>query len=76
MIAPQGPVIVEAGLGPGHDGRAELVVELRYPSGARRSVSLAEEAVTDALDAAGVASAEELIGRPWTVLMAGARGRP
>ena len=30
-----GPVIASAVLGPGHDGQAEVVVELVYPNGGR-----------------------------------------
>ena len=49
-----GPVIVSAVLGPGHDGQAEVVVELVYPNGGRTHLSVAQEALVDALDAAGV----------------------
>lgn len=64
-----GPTIVGAMLGPGHDGRAEVVVELAYPNGARSRMSVAQEAATRALDAAGLASLPELVGQPWTVLV-------
>lgn len=63
------PTIVGATLGPGHDGRAEVVVEIAYPNGGRTRLSVAQEAATRALDAAGVASLEGLVGRPWTVLV-------
>jgi hypothetical protein len=66
-----GPVVTAARLGPGHDGRAEVVVDLAYPNGGRTQLSIAQEAVTRALDAAGLTSLDELAGRSWTVLVAG-----
>jgi|RhiMethySRZTD1v2_1073278.scaffolds.fasta_scaffold653792_2 hypothetical protein len=63
------PVIVATAVGPGHDGRAELVVELGYPNGGRTQLSITQEALVGALDAAGVTRAEDLLGRPWTVLV-------
>ncbi len=66
-----GPVIGSCQLGPGHDGRAEIVVELVFPNGARSQLSVGEAALGRALDAAGLSSAAELSGRPWTVLVAG-----
>jgi hypothetical protein len=63
------PVIVATAVGPGHDGRAELVVELSYPNGGRTQLSITQEVLVAALDAAGVTRAEDLLGRPWTVLV-------
>jgi hypothetical protein len=62
------PVIVAAELAAGHDGLAEVLVGIRYPNGAQRAVSLGCEAVDDAVQAAGVATLADLVGRPWTVL--------
>ena len=62
-------MIVATAVGPGHDGRAELVVELGYPNGGRTQLSITQEALVGALDAAGVTRAEDLLGRPWTVLV-------
>ena len=67
--ATAGPTIVGAALGPGHDGRAEVVVELAYPNGGSTRLSVAQEAVARALDAAGFVSLEQLVGQPWTVLV-------
>jgi hypothetical protein len=64
-----GPVIASAVLGPGHDGQAEVVVELLYPNGGRAHLSVARTALDDALDAAGVQHLDDLRGRPWTVLI-------
>jgi hypothetical protein len=62
------PLIVAAELSAGHDGLAEVLVGIRYPNGAQRSVSLPCDAFDDAALAAGVATLAELVGRPWTVL--------
>ncbi|MEY4372970.1 MAG: hypothetical protein RL219_1739 [Actinomycetota bacterium] len=67
----QGPVIASSSIGPGHDGRAEVVVELLYPNGGRNWISIGEDSLLRALDAAGVASLEELNGQPWTRVLAG-----
>ena len=63
-----GPVIVAAAVAPGHDGLAEIAIDVRYPNGATRSLSLPYDAIASALDAAGVTSLDELVGRPWTTL--------
>lgn len=69
MSDPAGPTIVGASLGPGHDGRAEVVVEVAYPNGGRTRLSMPEDAAGRALDAAGLASLTDLVGQPWTVLV-------
>ena len=65
------PVIVSCAVAPGHDGRAEVVAELLYPNGGRSWLSIGEEALSRAVDAAGVTSLEQLAGQPWTVLISG-----
>jgi hypothetical protein len=64
------PVIVAAAVAAGHDGRAEAVLDVRYPNGAVRSVTVTEDAVVDAVRPAGVERLEDLCGHPWTVLVA------
>jgi hypothetical protein len=64
------PVIVAAAVAAGHDGRAEAVLDVRYPNGAVRSVTVTEDAVADAVRVAGVDRLEDLCGQPWTVLLA------
>ena len=64
------PTIVAAALAAGHDGLAEVAVEVCYPNGATRTLTLPYDAVADALDASSVTSLAELIGRPWTILVA------
>ena len=53
----------------GHDGRAEIEVELTYDNGGTATISLDEEACTASLDRAGVASLEDLVGQPWSVVL-------
>jgi hypothetical protein len=53
----------------GHDGRAEIEVELTYDNGGTTTISLDEEACTTSLDRAGVHSLDELIGKPWSVVL-------
>ncbi len=48
------PVIAAHRAAAGHDGRAEIVLELAYPNGARTQLSVTEEAMARALDVAGV----------------------
>ena len=73
-----GPTITSTTVGPGHDGRAEVVVELLYPNGGRTQLSLAQEVVSAVLDAAGMNRLEELHGHQWTMLTTGlpTAGRP
>ena len=63
------PTIAGTALAAGHDGRAEIVLELAYPNGARTQLSVTEEAMARALDVAGVTRLEDLHGQPWTVLI-------
>ncbi|MFN8024715.1 MAG: hypothetical protein U0Q03_24510 [Acidimicrobiales bacterium] len=62
-------MISRATLVGGHDGRAEIEVEITYANGGRATISLDEEACLASLDDAGVASIDELVGRPWSVVL-------
>lgn len=62
-------VITGATVVGGHDGRAEIEVELTYDNGGTSIISLDEEACLASLDRAGVGSIDELIGRPWSVVL-------
>ncbi len=53
----------------GHDGRAEIEVELTYDNGGTTTISLDEEACIASLDRAGVSSIEELVGQPWSIVL-------
>jgi hypothetical protein len=63
-----GPVVESATVGPGHDGRAELVVALRHPNGATTTISLDEEALAGLLTTGVVTSLDDLPGRRWSDL--------
>lgn len=62
-------VISRATLVGGHDGRAEIEVEITYPNGGTSTISLDEEACLASLDRAGVGSIDELVGKPWSVVL-------
>ena len=51
-----------------HDGEAALAIELTFPNGGRSKVQINALEAADVMAAAGVASAEGLVGQPWTVL--------
>jgi len=69
-VTDSAPRISAAAIAAGHDGRAELVVEVTYANGATARVRLDEEAAEPVLGAAGVARIEDLVGRPWDILAA------
>jgi hypothetical protein len=73
-VTDSAPQITEAVLTAGHDGRAELVVEVTYTNGATARVRLDEEAAEPVLEAAGVSRIEDLVGRPWDILAAALAG--
>lgn len=62
-------LITRATLVGGHDGRAEIEVELTYDNGGTSTISLDEEACTASLDAAGISSLDELVGQPWSTVL-------
>jgi len=66
VTAGAGPVVESATVGPGHDGRAELVVALRHPNGATTTISLDEVALAALLGSGTVTSLDDLAGRPWS----------
>jgi hypothetical protein len=53
----------------GHDGRAEIEVQLTFDNGGTSTISLDEDACTASLDRAGVGSIDELVGQPWTTVL-------
>lgn len=68
MTVDGGPVIETATVGPGHDGRAELVVLLRHANGATSTISLDEDALAGLLATGAVTSLDDLPGRRWAEL--------
>jgi hypothetical protein len=65
-VSTAGPVVTDTRLAPGHDGRAEVVVELLHPSGATTTISVDEDALARILVTTGATCLEELHGRAWT----------
>jgi hypothetical protein len=65
-----GPVVEAASVGPGHDGRAELVVSLRHSNGAHSTISFDEEALAGLLGRGQITSLDDLAGRDWSELSA------
>ena len=69
-------IITQARVVGGHDGRAEIEVEITYDNGGIATISLDEEACIASLDQAGVRSIDELVGRPWSVALPSSGTRP
>lgn len=67
--------ITAAHVAGGHDGRAEIVVEITYDNGGVATISLDEEACLASLDRAGVASIDQLVGQPWSTVLPAIRQR-
>ena len=65
MTTAAGPVVESAAVGPGHDGRPELVVSLRHPNGAHSTISVDEEALERLLRRTDITSIDDLTGRRW-----------
>ena len=62
-------IISRATLVGGHDGRAEIEVEITYENGGTSTISLDEEACLASLDSAGISSLDELVGQPWSTVL-------
>ncbi len=70
----EGATIAGADVAPGHDGRAEVVVELRFPDGAGSRLRLEAEDAFRVLERTGVRSLDELLGRSWSWLASALSG--
>jgi len=66
---PAETVIVDAEIGCGHDGRAELVVSLRWSNGHVSKVVLDTEAGLRLMRNCGVAHLSELAGHSWRKIL-------
>ena len=73
-VSPATAVISGATVAAGHDGRAEILVELTYPNGATTSVSVPAESCLVALDRAGISELGDLVGRPWHMMFSHLEG--
>jgi hypothetical protein len=62
-------VIEAAEIGAAHDGRAELVVSLRFPGGGLARVPLATEAGLELMRRCGVEQASQLRGHSWRTIL-------
>ena len=62
-------IITRATVVGGHDGRAEIEVELTYANGGTSTISLDEEACMASLDAANINSIDDLVGQPWSTVL-------
>lgn len=69
-------IISRATLVGGHDGRAEIEVELTYENGGTSTISLDEEACLASLDSAGITSLEQLLGQPWSTVLPALESQP
>jgi hypothetical protein len=58
-------VIVGVEIAAGHDGTAEMVLQVRHENGVTAPVVLDQETGFDLLKACGATSACALVGRPW-----------
>lgn len=59
------PVIVGASVAGGHDGSAELIVQVRFENGAVRDVAMENDTGLALMAVCGVDSVDALIGQPW-----------
>jgi hypothetical protein len=58
-------VIVSAEIAAGHDGQADLVVQLRYQNGVVAPVTLDPDTALKLMSACGVSDIKELAGQSW-----------
>ena len=62
-------VIVEGHIVAGHDGSAELVIQLRHPNGAEGPVVLDEETGLRLMRNCGATHVDDLAGQSWRKIM-------
>lgn len=62
-------IISRAAVVGGHDGRAEVEIEILYDNGGTATISLDEDACTASLDRGGIGSIDDLVGRPWSIVL-------
>ena len=60
-----GAVVVGAEIVAGHDGAAELLVRLRHENGVEGPVVLDPATGFELMEAAGVSTLDDLVGRRW-----------
>lgn len=58
-------MIAQALIAAGHDGQAQLIVQIRHENGALGSVTLDAESARKLMESCGVESVDDLRGEPW-----------
>ena len=61
-------VISRVQLGAAHEGHAELLITLTYPTGGQTVIPLDPTSCTHLMDLAGASQVEELIGTKWQLV--------
>ena len=61
-------VISHVQLGAAHEGHAELLITLTYPTGGQAVVPLDPTSCAHLMDLAGASQVEELIGTKWQLV--------
>ena len=64
----QEAVISRVQLGAAHEGHAELLITLTYPTGGQTVVPLDPTSCAQLVDLAGASQVEELIGTTWQLV--------
>ena len=64
----QEAVISRVQLGAAHEGHAELLITLTYPTGGQTVVPLDPTSCAQLMDLAGASQVEELIGTTWQLV--------
>jgi hypothetical protein len=68
----ESPRIIGVHVSAGHDGSAEAVIDVQYPNGAVRTMTLDADLGLEALARLNLTSLDDLVGQPWSVLVNGA----
>ncbi len=66
-----GGTVLEALVVAGHDGAAELLVQVRYDNGVVGNTVLSADVGFELMQTAGVESLSELVGRSWLDVIKG-----
>ena len=64
----QEAVISHVQLGAAHEGHAELLITLTYPTGGQTVIPLDPTSCAHLMDLAGASQVEELIGTTWQLV--------
>jgi len=67
-VTNQEAVISRVQLGAAHEGHAELLITLTYPTGGQTVIPLDPMSCAHLMDLAGASQVEELIGTTWQLV--------